>query len=151
MKLSIDTVIKIFLYKNKQKLSYIEIINMSYLLNWYSVLIDDELYTEDFKWMTSPVCADSLELRKYLKNSENFKQEEINRLNYITDVINALPLEKIDKRNLAFIDLVFKAYQDNDIDSLINTVKSTYPFQKGIMNTIVNMKALASEYKKIAK
>ncbi|MGR6660908.1 hypothetical protein, partial [Avibacterium paragallinarum] len=57
MKRSVDIVIKELIKKIGRKLSLLEIINMIYLLNWYSTLVDDEYYTEEFDWFTNPICA----------------------------------------------------------------------------------------------
>ncbi|MGR6648208.1 hypothetical protein ACU6T0_12090, partial [Avibacterium paragallinarum] len=70
MKRSVDIVIKELIKKIGRKLSLLEIINMIYLLNWYSTLVDDEYYTEEFDWFTNPICAvsNSLEKRILSKN-----------------------------------------------------------------------------------
>lgn len=144
MKYSVDIVIKELIKKFERRISVLEIVNIIYLLNWYSALLDDEYYTEEFEWFTSPVCAISNDLREHIISKDIFIKEKINDIIFVSEV--NIPDEYITPRGEAYLSLIIKEYE-GDIDNIINLVKASYPFKKGIMNAKINLLKLAKEYK----
>ncbi|MEZ7718906.1 hypothetical protein [Haemophilus paraphrohaemolyticus] len=144
MKRSVNIVIKKLIEGIGRRLSALEIINMVYLLNWYSALLDEEYYTETFEWLTSPVCAISNDLKRHILSNNIFIKEKINDLDFISEV--DIPDEYLTPREEAYLSLVIKEY-NGDIDNIINLVKASYPFKKGMMNAKIDLLKLAKEYK----
>lgn len=143
MKRSVNIVIQELIKHIGKRLSVLEIVNMVYLLNWYSALLDNEYYTEEFEWFTSPVSAVSTDLTNYILSNNIFIKDKVNDVDFVSSV--NVPNETLSPREEGYLRLVIKEY-NGEIDNIINLIKASYPFKKGMMNTKIDLLELAKEY-----